>query len=167
MMSFRDFSFAVYVAPGVAEECLRLQDEHGVDVNILLFSAYAAVIAGVSLSAQDLAVIDGEVAALRNGVVVPLRACRRAMQLGIAGLGVEQARAAEELRGRVKEIELAAEFLEQDRMVAWLAAAGRDHGGAASVAPKGNIDALLARHRLDGRAAPYPEQLARAALSHA
>lgn len=167
MISFRDFSFAVYTAPGVADECLQLQDGHSVDVNILLFCAYAAAVAKMPLSAGDLADIDQEVTGLRDGVVVPLRTCRRAMKRNIAALDPEQARAAEELRGRVKDIELAAEFLEQDLMVAWLAAAGRDGRRAATVAPKDNIGTLLALHQQDGRSAPYPENLERAALSYA
>lgn len=80
MISFRDFSFTVYTAPEVEEECLILQDDHGVDVNMLLFCAYAAVVAGVVLSAQDLADIDQEVAALRDGVIAPLRTCRRELK---------------------------------------------------------------------------------------
>jgi len=167
MISFRDFSFAVYTAPGVADECLRLQDDHGVDVNILLFCAYAAAVGRISLSAQDLADIDGTVADFRDGVVVPLRTCRRIMKRNIAALAPEQARAAEELRGRVKDIELAAELLEQDLMVAWLATTAGRERRAASVEPKDNIGAFLARHQLDGRTAPYPENLERAALSYA
>lgn len=162
-MSFRDFSFAVYTAPGVEEECLCLQDDHGVDVDILLFCAYAAVVAQVMLSAEDLADIDQEVAGLRDGVIVPLRTCRRAMKQGIAVLPPEQAGKARQLRERVKDIELAAEYLEQDRLVAWLAASERTR--LSSVAPKDNIGLLLSRHRRADREPPYPDNLVRAALS--
>jgi uncharacterized protein (TIGR02444 family) len=86
MMPFRDFSFAVYTAPGVEGECLSLQGDHGIDVNILLFCAYAAVVAQVLLGAQDLTDIDQEVAGLRDGVIVPLRTCRRMMKQGITVL---------------------------------------------------------------------------------
>ena len=163
MMSFRDFSSAVYTAPGVEEECLSLQDDHGVDVNILLFYAYAAVVTQVLLNAQDLANIDQEVAGLRDGVIVPLRTCRRAMKQGIAVLPPEQAAKAQLLRDRVKDIELAAEYLEQDGLVAWLTAAERMR--MSFVAPKDNIDLLLSRHRLGDREPPYPDNLVRAALS--
>lgn len=160
MMTFRDFSYAVYTAPGVEEECRRLQDDYGVDVNVLLFCAYAAVVAKVVLSADDLTAIDAEVAALRDGVIVPLRTCRRTLKQGIAALRSEQRDAAELLRSQVKEIELAAEYLEQGCLVEWLTKAGAG-SRESSVAPKVNIDLLLSRHRYDG---PYPGRLERAAL---
>lgn len=37
---FWRFSLAVYAAPGVADECLALQERCGIDVNILLFCAW-------------------------------------------------------------------------------------------------------------------------------
>jgi uncharacterized protein (TIGR02444 family) len=164
MMPFRDFSFTVYTAPGVEEECLGLQDGHGVDVNILLFCAYAAAVGQIALSAQDLAEIDQEVAGLRDGVIAPLRTCRRALKQGIARLYPEQILKAQQLRARVKELELAAEYIEQNSLAAWLAASGRRPAGA-SVAPKENIGLLLSRHRRGDRVPPFPENLARAALS--
>lgn len=164
MISFRDFSFTVYTAPEVEEECLILQDDHGVDVNMLLFCAYAAVVAGVVLSAQDLADIDQEVAALRDGVIAPLRTYRRELKQGIARLYPEQVIEVQNLRARVKELELAAEYLEQDSLTAWLSASGRSAAGA-PMAPQANIGLLLNRHRRDGREPRYPENLARAALS--
>lgn len=167
MMSFRDFSFAVYTAPGVEEECLSLQDGHGVDVNILLFCAYAGVVARIILSAQDLAAIDREVAGIRDGVIVPLRTCRRAMKQGIDALASEQAAEAKSLRDRVKDIELAAEYLEQDRLVAWLASSERGAADPPSAALGENIGLLLSGHARGGRNPPYPDNLARAALSRA
>lgn len=68
------------------------------------------------------------------------------------------------LRARVKELELAAEYLEQDSLTAWLSASGRSAAGA-PMAPQANIGLLLNRHRRDGREPRYPENLARAALS--
>ncbi|MBS0536697.1 MAG: TIGR02444 family protein [Proteobacteria bacterium] len=164
MMSFRDFSFTVYTAPGVEEECLSLQDGYGVDVNMLLFCAYAAVVAGVVLSVQDLAEIDQEVTALRDGVIAPLRTCRRALKQGIARLPPEQAGAAQQLRTRVKDIELAAEYLEQDRLVAWLAASVRGAPDKPSTALGANIGLLLRGHARGDRNPPYPANLARVAL---
>lgn len=166
MVSFRDFAFTVYTAPGVEEECLSLQDDYGVDVNILLFCAYAAVVVQVTLSAQDLAEIDQEVAAFRDGVIAPLRTCRRALKLGIARLYPETVLEAQQLRERIKELELAAEYLEQDRLTAWLAASGRSAAGA-SLTPQENIVLLLSRHSCSGRTPPFPENLARAALTGA
>ena len=39
---FWTFSLRIYGQPGVPPACLTLQDEHGVDVNVLLFALYAA-----------------------------------------------------------------------------------------------------------------------------
>jgi len=41
---FWDFSLAVYRRPGVAAACLRLQDEAGVDVNLLLYFCWLATV---------------------------------------------------------------------------------------------------------------------------
>lgn len=165
MISFRDFSFAVYTAPGVEEECLSLQDGHGVDVNILLFCAYAAVVARITLGPQDLAAIDREVAGLRDGIIAPLRTCRRAMKQGIAALAPERRDEAQQLRSRVKDIELAAEYLEQDRLVAWLAASASGAADTPSMALGANIGLLLRGHARSERDPPYPANLARVALS--
>ena len=37
------FALAIYAKPGVAEACLALQDEAGVDVMMLLTTTFAAV----------------------------------------------------------------------------------------------------------------------------
>lgn len=69
---------------------------------------------------------------------------------------------AEHLRSEVKELELAAERLEQERLVAWLFAAVR------SKAPPGAecltaIAQLLAHYKRGNRNIPYPELLRTAA----
>ena len=166
MVSFRDFSFAVYKAPGVEEECLCLQDKYGVAVNMLLFCAYVAVVVKARLTEQDLAELDREMVGFREGIIVPLRACRQALKIGIAMLRPNQVHCAQQLRARVKDVELAAEYLEQDSLVVWLAESGRAAGCASSVVPSANIDLLLARHRGDGEP-PYPNNLERAALTFA
>src|SRR6202000_1576818 len=47
---FWTFSLAVYADPAVQRECLALQDDHGVDVNLLLFCAFVGAVHGVALS---------------------------------------------------------------------------------------------------------------------
>lgn len=164
MVTFRSFSHAVYSAPGVAEECLEMQDRHGVDVNILLFCAFASVVRKVALSADDIADIERHVAGLREGVIAPLRYCRRALKQGIAALDSSQRNAAEDLRTQVKEIELAAEHFEQDLLVGWLAKSRHSARADVRVAPRMNIEVLLSFH---GSGAPYPEKLDHAARSFA
>ncbi|RDV04557.1 TIGR02444 family protein [Undibacter mobilis] len=167
MMSFWDFSNAVYMAPGVANECLQLQDEFDVDVNVLLFCAYAAVIAGVRLSEQNLHDADSHIADLRRGVIAPLRACRRAMKVGIAALSSGDRDRAEQLRSQVKAIEIAAEQIEQERLAAWLAANTHMERGELPGALDDNLAALFAPLERKNRVVPVPAALVRAALAQA
>ena len=165
MMSFWKFSNAVYMASGVAEECLQLQDEFAVDVNVLLFCAYAAVIAEVRLSEQDLYDADDHIADLRRGVIAPLRACRRAMKVGIAVLSTDDRDRAENLRSQVKAIEIAAERLEQERLADWLARNTRiEHCGLPD-SLGANLAALFAPLKRCNRVVPVPVALVRAALA--
>jgi uncharacterized protein (TIGR02444 family) len=167
MMSFWDFSNAVYMAPGVAGECLQLQDEFDVDVNVLLFCAYAAVIAGVRLSEQNLHDVDNHVADLRLGVIMPLRACRRAMKIGIAALSNSDRHRAENLRSQVKAIEIAAERLEQERLAAWLAGNNSAERYELPGVLDTNLAALFAPLKRKNRVVPVPTALVRAALAQA
>lgn len=41
--SFWDFSTAFYAEPGVKEACLRLQDDFGADINLVLLCLWAAM----------------------------------------------------------------------------------------------------------------------------
>lgn len=104
---FWDFSLAVYGRPGVPACCLALQDRRAVDVNVLLFAAWAGLECGVRLSADDLARIDGSVSGWRDEMVRPLRALRRRAK------GEDDA-----LYRRMKAAELEAERVQQDRLFA-------------------------------------------------
>ncbi|MFQ5347638.1 MAG: TIGR02444 family protein [Rhodothalassiaceae bacterium] len=74
---FWPHAVALYGAPGVKEACLRLQDEHGADVNLLLYGAYAGAVLGRRLDdAAWRALIDGT-EDWRAAIVRPLRAVRR------------------------------------------------------------------------------------------
>lgn len=104
---FWDFSLAVYGRPGVPACCLALQDRRGVDVNVLLFAAWAGLDCGIRLSAGELVRIDGSVAGWRDEVVRPLRALRR------------RAKAEDDaFHRRMKAAELEAERVQQDRLFA-------------------------------------------------
>jgi TIGR02444 family protein len=104
---FWDFSLTVYARPGVPAACLDLQDRRGLDVNVLLFAAWAGMACGVRLSAEELARVDSAVEPWRGEVVRPLRAVRRRVKGEDAAL-YEQLKAAE----------LAAERIQQDRLFA-------------------------------------------------
>ncbi|MBK1836312.1 TIGR02444 family protein [Azospirillum sp. YIM B02556] len=115
---FWDFSLAVYGRPGVPACCLALQDRRGVDVNLLLFAAWAGLECAVRLSAEELARIDGAVAGWREEVVRPLRVLRR------------RAKAEDDaFYRRMKAAELEAERVQQDRLFAAGGVGPRPGGG--------------------------------------
>jgi uncharacterized protein (TIGR02444 family) len=39
---FWRFSLRIYRAPGVADECIAVQERYGIDVNLMLFCAWLA-----------------------------------------------------------------------------------------------------------------------------
>lgn len=109
---FWRFSLAFYRKPSVAEACLALQDRAGVDVNVLLFLLWLAH-ARRRLSPDDVQLVDDRVGAWRSAAVLPLRALRRRLK-GHASLGSDGA--VEDLRTRIKGIEMEAERLQQEAM---------------------------------------------------
>ena len=107
---FWAFSLELYARPGVAEACLRLQDAHGLDVNLLLLCCWLAR-RGCRLSAADLAAAEAHAAPFRARILDPLRATRRALKtMPIAGAAA--------LYAQVKQVEIAAEREEQRLIVA-------------------------------------------------
>ena len=101
---------AAYGAPGVAEQCLDLQDAHDQNVPLLLWAAWAATQGGVSdVMASQAA---GIARAWSEAAIVPLRSIRRRLKQALSE-GDEAPRLA--LREQVKAIELHAEkvLLEQ------------------------------------------------------
>ncbi|NKB57241.1 MAG: TIGR02444 family protein [Alphaproteobacteria bacterium] len=110
---FWDFSLSVYALDGVSEACLRLQDQHGVDVNLLLYCCWVAQDACLTLAEADMAKVIGRVSEWKAHVVIPLRAARRALKGETDGIGPA---AREALRDQVKQAELEAERLQQDAL---------------------------------------------------
>jgi len=90
----------------VAPTCLALQDDFGVDVNLLLYAAWLAHLER-RLSDTHLRAVDGQVAGWREGVVRPLRTLRRQLQ------GMAPAAA---IRDEIRALELRAERQQQDTM---------------------------------------------------
>ncbi|MEX2614815.1 MAG: TIGR02444 family protein [Alphaproteobacteria bacterium] len=128
---FWRFSLMLYGRDGVAPACLRLQDRHGLDVNIILYCCWAAG-QGVALEAAAITAITDGTKAWRREVIRPLRAVRRALRGGIAPVA---APAGDALRKDVQRLELDSERLLQDAM--WQTfpipapVGGRDIGGLA------------------------------------
>ncbi len=77
---FWRFALRVYAEPGVSPLCLALQDENGVDVNLLLFACWCGS-TGRSLTMQHVETAAAATVAWTEGVVRHLRAARRAWKL--------------------------------------------------------------------------------------
>src|SRR5690606_29636556 len=73
--SLWDFSRALYAQPGVADCCLRLQDGHGVNVNILLWCCWLGV-QGYALDQQRLNVAQARIQKWNTDYIEPLRSLR-------------------------------------------------------------------------------------------
>jgi uncharacterized protein (TIGR02444 family) len=153
---FWTFSLAVYGAPGVADECLALQERLQLDVNLMLFVAYAGAVEGVRLDAAEIAAAAGMVATWQGDVVRALRQARRALKpFSLDAADPLHAQNAT-LRASVQAAELQAEKLEQAMLWAWsrqrFAACPRDNPGQALT---GNLRALLEFYGLpDDQAEP-------------
>lgn len=109
---FWRFSLQFYRRPGVADACIKLQEEAGVDVNLLLFLLWHAT-QRRSLSLPEVERLEHEVCPWRQQAVIPLRAIRRALKSPPALL---EPGAAEAFRTRIKAVELEAERLQQEAM---------------------------------------------------
>lgn len=110
--AFWRFSLRFYRLPGVAEACIVLQDEAGVDVNLLLFLLWNASM-GRQLSGVDVEDVERQVAEWRDRVVIPLREVRRQLK---SPPGLIQKDTAETFRNRIKQVELEAERLQQEAL---------------------------------------------------
>jgi uncharacterized protein (TIGR02444 family) len=164
---FWRFSLRFYRAPAVAEACIALQEEAGVDVNLLLFLLWHAG-QRRQLSQAEVAGIESRIAGWRETAVVPLRTLRRALKSPPVLIAPA---AAEAFRLRIKAVELEAERLQQEAMFEFAGPAllGREvsspmqaaRGNVASYEtvvaaafPKAAVDALMAGFD----AMPKPEE---------
>jgi uncharacterized protein (TIGR02444 family) len=143
---FWDFSIAIYGKDGVQDECLTLQDQFGINVNLLLFCAFAGAVYGAALTADDIASARQEVSAWHNDIIGPLRAVRRRLKT-IELRDPDAAKAATDLRSQVKTAELDSERIEQVMLEQWAAArlAARPRGNSRDIVST-NLQALLASY---------------------
>lgn len=111
---FWQFSLRVYREPQVAEACLALQEQCGVDVNLLLYLLWQAQ-QGRRLAAADVAALEAKVGPWRERTIIPLRNLRRALK---SPPDLLDPATAEAYRNRIKSVELEAERLQQEAMAA-------------------------------------------------
>ncbi len=140
-MDFTAWSMALYARPQVEASCLRLQDEYGLDVNVVLFCYWYGACGGVMDDALWRRI--GEISEqCQNRLVRPLREARRWLKAPVFEPEEDRLR----LRERIREDELAAELLQQK----WMQRAAEDSSpgrqSEPAAATRRNAGALLQRH---------------------
>ena len=105
-------SLQLYRQPGVADSCIQLQDEAGVDVNILFFLLWLAQ-QRRAFTAGEVEWIESKAGPWRDATVIPLRNVRRALKMPPALIAGPNA---ELFRTKIKAIELEAERLQQEAL---------------------------------------------------
>jgi uncharacterized protein (TIGR02444 family) len=108
------FALDIYAQPGVADACLKLQGEAGVDVMMFLMAAFAAVRHRVLLTASEIRELDEACRPWREQIVQPLRAIRVKLKTGPLPAPNGET---EPFRSTIKVAELGAERL-QNRLMA-------------------------------------------------
>jgi uncharacterized protein (TIGR02444 family) len=132
----RDFVLAFYARPGVSPACLKLQDEGGVDVLMLIALLYADVQLGQPLNTAGIAALDAAIANWRRTVIHPLRRVRVHLKPGWPEVPDANRLA---LREKVKALELEAEFIQLSVIETWL----RGHPSAARLPLEQALPQLL------------------------
>lgn len=107
---FWRFSLRIYRLPGVEQACLGLQEHCGADVNLLLFCGWSGS-QGHTLGDAALRAAIARVARWQSEVIAPLRLARRGLKRQLDDTQIGGIAAT--LRGRVLELELELERVEQ------------------------------------------------------
>ena len=110
--TFWQFSLRFYRRPEIPPLCIALQDNYGVDVNLLFFILFLSL-NGRQLKAEDVQRIDASIRDWRMKVVQPLRVIRHELKVGITPV---EAQLSEALRNAIKRDELLAERLQQEAL---------------------------------------------------
>jgi uncharacterized protein (TIGR02444 family) len=103
------FALTIYARPGVADACLTLQNEAGVDVMLLLMATFAAVKRRILLTPDEIKAMDEACRPWREQVVWRLRAIRSELKTGPRPAPTSKT---EPFRSKIKALELEAERLE-------------------------------------------------------
>lgn len=113
--SFWNFSIHLYDQPGVADACLQLQNDHGLDVNLVLFCIWYANVKG-KMTPDLLQTAITYSQEWKREIVQPLRDVRTGMKANqqlAAEIGNNEY---DKLRAQVKSLELQTEKLQQMRL---------------------------------------------------
>ncbi|MFP3944139.1 MAG: TIGR02444 family protein [Alphaproteobacteria bacterium] len=156
---FWRFSLRFYGLPEVQEICLRLQDEAGLNVNLILWCCWQAA-QGRRLRDGDIANAAGRISGWSEDVTQPLRALRRRVKAAQGGDIALAAR--KQLYERLKAAELEAEKVEQ-ALLCHKASAGTGTSGSRMLdLAKANLGAYMGSVDRPGskRCREMPERLA-------
>jgi uncharacterized protein (TIGR02444 family) len=134
---FWTFSLGYYRGAGVSEACLELQDNCGVDVNVVLFLLWMAS-QKRRLAADQVKLIADKVRPWQLDVIGPIRALRRMLKTDAPLLDKGPA---ELFRTKIKALELESERLQQEAMYAMAAALKSETAPSAEAAARASIDA--------------------------
>jgi len=137
---FWNFSLGYYRGAGVSEACLELQDNCGVDVNVVLFLLWMAS-QKRTLDAAQVKALGDKVRPWQVDVIGPIRALRRKLKTDAPLLDKGSA---ELFRAKIKAIELESERLQQEAMTALAAGLRTTPAGAVAAAARANLDAYQA-----------------------
>ena len=105
------------------------QDAHGLDIVLHLFQEYSALRLGRSLTPDEVASAESQIAGWRSEVILPLRRLRRGLE-DPPSFATGQPESAQALRALIARAELEAEQVELYALCDWLSsmAAAQIHG---------------------------------------
>jgi uncharacterized protein (TIGR02444 family) len=135
---FWRFSLKFYGQAGVSDACIALQDDCGVDVNLLLFLFWLASERQL-LAADEVKKLDATIKSWRELTIIPIRDTRR--KLKGAKTFVDPAKQ-EALRDKVKAVELEAEKLQQEALYAFTQTGPLGKPAEPPAAARGNVAAF-------------------------
>lgn len=107
---FWDFSLRVYGSDGVPAACISLQERHGIDVNLLLFSAWIGESGRGVLAESELEGALAAATAWNRDIVCALRFIRNRLKGGIPPIPTERS---DVLRKMILDVEVKSEHVEQ------------------------------------------------------
>ena len=134
---FWTFSLGYYRGAGVSEACLELQDNCGVDVNVVLFLLWQAT-QKRQFAATQVKALAEKMGPWQIDVIGPIRGLRRMLK-GNAPLLDKGS--AELFRTKIKAIELEAERLQQEAMYAMAAGMMSETAPSTEAAARASIAA--------------------------
>jgi uncharacterized protein (TIGR02444 family) len=146
---FWRFSLYFYKQPGVSDACIVLQDDCGVDVNLLLYLFWLAS-ERRQLMVDEVKSLDQKVKSWRELTIIPIRDTRRSLK-GAATL--LEPNKQEAFRNKIKAVELEAERLQQEALYEFTKSGPLGKEAPAKDAARANVSAY---ERAMGKT--FPEQ---------